>query len=328
MAIALVDFEKVVKKYKPLVDASIAANTHATDSKKLDIKILTDLQNLVKTSLSHTDVFDKQASARHKSAKDLLDKMESIIKKAGKNINDDTLTALAKIQAELNDHNRFLKTMSAEMTLALVQFRGGWPESFKKLVANTGPVGAMQAWRAKSIDSGKQSMTLSNRVVEYAERGADLLKLAVKMQSNASAASSGSRTQVDEAELKGIENECSSITSKFMEFHRKAFGALERISKLDTKAKPAPKLLNNYESILLSGRADAKNARGQLKTLDMKIEAFKKSFAKLDETSKKLVAATLKKLQEALKEMESEEKALNKIENSADKNFLKIIKLK
>jgi hypothetical protein len=73
---------------------------------------------------------------------------------------------------------------------------------------------------------------------------------------------------------------------------RKARLSLDQVAALNPKTKLDAAGLENNETRMLNGRAEAKNARGALKTLQTKVDSFKKLAAKITDAASKTAAAT------------------------------------
>lgn len=326
MAYALVDFNAAAAEHERNIDAAKLDGSYAAKQKAFDQAVLKDAAALVKAALVVTDDFAKKVAERHKVCKAVVDQMEGILKKKAKNLDASDLKVMETAARSVKTHNDTLADTSSEAFKALSQYRGAWPATYRKLMSTPAALEPLINARLKSIDEGKQIDALKQRVGQYVERAQDLLKTAQKL----AAAKSGAQAQPGAAaeDIKEFDDAVEKLKFEVEKFLNKAENSLKQLAETDPKVKPDANGAKMNESRLINGRAEAKNARGVLKTLTLKIDTFKKGAAKMDDVAKKAATKAVDEAGKVLKVLETKEKASAKLEEKAEKVYAALAKLK
>lgn len=300
-----------------------AKQLDAYDARAFDGRVLKDLDRLVTSSLAIVDDYHKKVDENHGVAKKTMDELEALIKKRGKSLSDPDMKVIETMQRTLERSASTINETSGEMFKALADFRGGWPEKWRPLTSNPQLVDPLVAKRAKSIDEGKKRDSLKKRVDEYTKRGTDLLKVAQQMKSRGAALAGNEGKEIAE-----FGKAVKAAKDNFDVLAQRSRNSLEQVAKLNIKAKLDATNLKMNEQRLLNGRAEAKNARGTLKTASVKLATFKKMAASFDAANRKEAEKAYGVASKLVKEAESAEKKLADTEKKAVKVFETVKKLK
>jgi hypothetical protein len=293
------------------------------DARAFDGRVLKDLDRLVTSSLAIVDDYHKKVDDNHAVAKKTMDEMEALVKKRGKSLSDADVKVIETMQRTLERSATTIGETSGEVFKALADFRGGWPEKWRPLASNPQLIDPYVARRAKSIDEGKKRDTLKKRVEEYTKRGTDLQKVAKQMKSRGAALAGN-----EAAEITDFGKAVKAATDNFDVLAQRSRNSLEQVAKLNIKAKLDASNLKMNEQRLLNGRAEAKNARGTLKTASVKLATFKKMAANFDAANRKEAEKAYGVASKLVKAAESAEKKLSETEKKAVKIFETVKKLK
>jgi hypothetical protein len=323
MAYAFVDFNTNAANLKKDIDAAKAKNQYAGKEAAWDQTVLKAVGGQVDAALKITDDYARKVAEHHQACKKALDEMEALIKKKGKALTDADRKVIATSGRFIVTAEEQVRTINADMFSALSEFRGGWPDTFRALLSKPALIEPFKAARLKSIDDGKKDDTLKKRLAEYVVRSTELLRLAAQ----AGAAGSTLAGQ-SAAAAAGLLKEIKALQGQFDTYAQKASNSLQQIADLPPKQKIDPKLVAMNQSRLVNGQAEAKNARGQQKTLDLKLEVFRKLAAKLDGAEKKTAAAALDAAAALAKAVAKSEKDLAALEAKAVKTWAAVSKLK
>lgn len=323
MAYAFVDFNRPLANLQKDIGDAKTQGAYAGKERSWDQTVLKTLADLVKTSVAITDDYKKKVEDHHKACKNMLDQMEALIKKKGKSLGADDMKVLQTSTRFVANADEAIVATSGDMFTALSEYRGAWPDHYSRLLANGALIEPLKAARQKTIDDGKVVDTQKKRIGEYVKRAQDLLKLAQQAVSKTSTIAGGATDAI--AQFKA---ETEALKSQFDVFNQKATNSLQQIADLPPKQKIDPKLLSMNQSRMTNGQAEAKNARGQQKTLALKVDTFKKLAAKLEGNDKKAAAAQLATAAALQKAVDTAEKALAKLEASAVKVWAAVSKLK
>jgi hypothetical protein len=323
MAYTFVDFNRTHANLTRDIAEAKTKGQYAGRERAWDQTVLKALSERVQASIAVTDDYKKKVQEHHTACKDTLDKMEALIKKKGKNLAEADTKVLQTSGRFIATAEEQIRTINADMFTSLSEYRAGWPDDFRNLLSNPALVEPLKAARAKTIDDGKHVDALKKRLAEYLVRAQDLLKVATQNTTK------GSTLAGDAAgAIRGFKTDTEALKMQFDIYANKASNSLKQIADLPPKQKIDPKLVAMNQSRLTNGQAEAKNARGQQKTLDLKIETFKKLSAKLDGADKKAAAAQTAAAAALAKGVDTAEKALAKLEASAVKVWTAIGKLK
>ena len=325
MPYQFVDFLGPQANHANLIDVAKNKGEYDGNEAKFDQAVLKDLADAVQRSVSICEQYATKVTEHHAAAKKAIDEMQALIKKKGSKLSDSDINVLETSAKFCNTAKSQLVTDSGEMFTALSEYRGGWPVEYRKVLsaAKQNLVEPFIKMRAKTIDDGKKVDTLKKRVEEYADRAADLVKLAKQ---------SASKTSVVEGqEAKEIQEFSTAVEKLKLEFEtlaQKSRNSLQQVADLDSKTKLDKTMLTMNESRLLNGQTEGKNSRGAVKSLGIKIETFKKLSAKFDGESKTLAKAALKTAETYQKTIDKDSSTLDKLETKATKNLAAIKKLK
>lgn len=326
MAYALVDFNAAAAEHKRNIEAATKDGTYAAKQKTFDQAVLKDAAALVKSALVVTDDYAKKVTERHKVCKAVIEQMEGILKKKAKALDTSDMKVMETAARSVKNHFDTLGETSSDAFKALSQYRGSWPDTYRKLMSAPAVLDPLVNARLKSIDEGKQIDALKQRVGQYVERAQDLLKTAQKL----AAAKSGAQAQpgVAAEDIQEFDAAVAKLKFEVEKFLVKAENSLKQLAETDPKTKPDANAAKMNDSRLTNGRAEAKNARGVLKTLTLKIDTFKKVVAKMGDADKKAGAKALDDAGKVLKALEALDKTSSKWEEKAEKVYAALAKLK
>jgi hypothetical protein len=323
MAYPFVDFNTNAANLKKDIDAAKAKNAYAGKEASWDQTVLKAVALQVNAALKITDDYAKKVAEHHQACKKALDEMEAPIKKKGKALTDADRKVIATSGRFIVTAEEQIRTINADMFSALSEFRAGWPDTYRALLSKPAQIEPFKAARLKSIDDGKKVDTLKKRLAEYVARAGELLKLAA--QAGAAGSTLAGQTAAAAAALV---KEVKALKDEFDTYAQKASNSLQQIADLPPKQKVDPKLVGMNQSRMVNGQAEAKNARGQQKTLETRIEVFKKLAAKLDGAEKKAATTALDAARVMAKAVAKAEKDLATLEAKAVKTWAAVSKLK
>ena len=322
MAYHFVDFGANAANLKKDIDAAKAKNAYAGKESAWDQTVLKALGLQVTASVKITDDYARKVAEHHQASKNALDQMEALIKKKGKALADADRKVLETSGRFIATAEEQIRTVNADMFAALSEYRGGWPDDFRALLSKPALIEPFKAARAKTIDDGKNVDALKKRMAEYVVRARELLKLSAAAGAGSPLAGGAG------AAIAELAKEAKALKDQFDVFANKASNSLQQIADLPPKQKVDPKLVAMNQSRLNNGQAEAKNARGQQKTLDLKIEVFKKLAGKLDGAEKKAAAVGVDAAAALAKAVAKSEKDLATLEAKAVKTWAAVSKLK
>jgi len=300
-----------------------AKQLNSYDARAFDGRVLTDLDRLVTSSLAIVDDYHKKVDENHSVAKKTMDEMEAMVKKLGKKLSASDIKVIDTMQRTLERSSQTIGDTSSAMFTALGEFRGGWPEKWRPLVSNPKLIDPFIARRSKSIDEGKQKDTLKKRAEEYVKRGKDLQKAAAQLQSRGTALAGN-----EAKEIADFTSEVKKAKEAFDTLAQLSRNSLQQVAGLNVNPKLDATNLKMNTQRLLNGRSEAKNARGTLKTLSIKLATFKKLAGGFDDANRKLAEKAYAATGKVLKEVETAEKKLADDEKKAVKVFDVVKKLK
>ena len=160
-----------------------------------------------------------------------------------------------------------------DLVTANLQYRGGWPALSRDLLspARKGIVEPFVTARSQQIDGQAAVMAKKKRCEEYVERAVEFAKQAQQRKNRG-------KVDVDSFNVDVQKIKQSMVTGKaaISELHVKKARAIESVKALEKKKVWTPDDSKSAKSWLAEIAANAKNARGNLKTLTVAIEGLEK----------------------------------------------------
>lgn len=321
MAFPKIDFDGPVKALTQEIDRAKQRGTY--DAAAADRRVQAELDRLVTSSVAIVEqvfqVIDKQSDV----AKKTMDEMEALIKKRGKKLTD---FEVGVIETGVRTLERCAQTMSdtsRDSMKALLEWRGEWPNTFRKLVSDPRLVDPFIARRKKTIDDGQLKEARRTRVNEYVKRGKDLKKLAQQTATRGAALA-----QDEGSEIVTFRTDVQAYAKQLTDYVKTVNNSFGPILGLNAKQKLNPADQKMYTDMLAKAQLKTKEARGTLKTFTVKVATFKKSAVQFSDGNRKTAEKEYVVAAKALKQAEGNEKKIADVESKAIKHLTAIKKLK
>jgi hypothetical protein len=327
---SLIEFDKAAAEFDVKIKEAKQRGTYngvgVASAAKFDAAILKALSDRVHECLKISREYQAKAKEHYEAGKRAIDEMSALIKSKGKKLTDGDIKVLQSSARLCETLAQQVKEASADAFPALAQYRLGWPEKWRPLLSpgKQNEVEALKKLRGEDMDIGKTIDTLKKRLEEYAARAPAMLKVAQQTVSK------GSIVAGDEATaLVAFNKDVARLKSDYYDkFQTRARSSLKQLTELNPKQKLEPNVLKFQESLLLNGKAEAKNARGVHKTLSITVDAYKKLAAKLDGPAKKAAATALATAAKELAAMAKDVASITALEPKAEKTLAAVKKLK
>jgi hypothetical protein len=160
-----------------------------------------------------------------------------------------------------------------DLVKANVQHRGGWPATARKALSprNQGIIDPDLANRQKQIDATPALMGLKKRVWEYLTRAEEFVKQARQKINEGRVEIASMQQDIDE-----VKQKMETGRDVIKDFHFKKNAQITKIRNLDKVKKWSPGKIKSAKAFLIEVVANAKNARGQRKTLETVYEGLEK----------------------------------------------------
>jgi len=207
----------------------------------------------------------------HEQAKQAVDLAEKTLKK--KDFNNDDLMLVEHLPVTVQQFINRISTDLQDLVTGNLQYRGGWPAIARAASSpqGQGVVEQYVANRAKQIDLQAGIMALKKRVEEYLTRAQEFVKQAKQRM-----AQGGVDIQGFQADVAEIKQKMETGREAIKTLHSKKGTAIQNLKNLEKTKTWAPDQTKSAKSYLVEIVANAKNARGQLKTLDILFEGLEK----------------------------------------------------
>jgi hypothetical protein len=323
---ALIDFQTPLAQIAGLIKNAKRSGNYDEDPSSYDKSLAKLYDGLFNQCIQANQEQNKRVQQSHDVCKKIVDEMEVLIKKKGKALSESDLKVLATSVRNVAHYNSDLEKKAKELYDRLAHYRENIASKYAELMSDPDVGKSFQnkynEARRKSIDDNKAMTAVKERLDQYVTRSADMLKLAQTV-AKVNATSGPRDAAADNNAIQTFSNEIDTL-----KFDDEAQKAKNTFTKLVVEAK-SPKLgLKDCESLFNSAATYAKNARGLIKTLTIKIEAFSKLASKMEGEAKKAAAVALKTANTKLKDWESQEKSLAKLDKSAEEAMKTIRKRK
>jgi hypothetical protein len=254
-------------------------------------------------------------------AKKEIETVEKLVKSKGKKLTDGDLKVIATSVRSIERCSEAIGDFSGQMFAALDQFRGAFATNFRPLLSNPDDVKQFLDRRSAGMAADKERDSLKKRIEQYAERAKDMSKAGQQLATKG-AALGASAAQ----EIQGFVTDFAKAKLDYETFAQKARNSLTQLEQLNPKQKPAD--MPMAEQRFLNGTKEAKNARGTLKTMNVKLATFKKIGARFTDETLKTATDAYKKAAAELKTAEAAAKKLDTSETKATKIMIAVRKLR
>jgi hypothetical protein len=293
------------------------------DAVTMDKRVQGELKRLVDSSLAIVAQVFKVFDENQKVAKKTMDEMEALIKKKGKKLSPSDVKIIETGVRTLERCAETMSDTSQDAMSALIEWRGGWPATYKELFSDPKMIDPFIARRKASIDENTVKEAGRKRVTEYVVRAKDLQKQAQQTLTR------GGALAHDEAnEVLSFKKDVTDLSKKLNDSVQKLANSFKPVLDLNPKQKLTPQNQKMYDEIIKSAQLKTKEVRGTLKTLTIKVSAFKKTASTFQDAAKKQAASAYADAAKLLKKGEDDEKKVAANEAKAIKHLTAIKKLK
>jgi hypothetical protein len=249
----------------------------------------------------------------HEQAKSAVDLVEKTLKK--KDFNNDDLKLVEHLPVTIHQCIDRVSSDLEDLVTGNLQYRGGWPAIAKAASPqSTALVDQFVANRAKQIDAQAGLMALKKRILEYLPRAEEFVK-----QGKQRLASGGVEIQEFQHDMAEIKQKMETGRDAIRELHAKKNTAIANLKNLEKTKTWSDIQAKTAKSYLVEIVANAKNARGQLKTLDILFQGLEKRGKAAGPGWKEMAAKAVSEAAKPYKEAKDASKAFDSDEEKCAK---------
>jgi hypothetical protein len=206
----------------------------------------------------------------HEQAKQAVDLAEKTLKK--KDFDKDDLSLVEHLPVTVQQCMNRINTDLQDLVTGNLEYRGGWPALAKSAAPQlTGLVDQYVGNRAKQIDAQPGIMALKKRIEEYLPRAQEFVK-----QGRQHMAEGGVEVQSFQQDVAEIKQKMEAGRDAIRTLHAKKNTAIANVKAIEKTKTWSADQLKSGKSYLVEIVANAKTARGQMKTLDIMFEGLEK----------------------------------------------------